>query len=123
MADLTNIAAYNQTQAKIAGAKIAGTNIAGANIAGASSATVSARDLGKIRNAAKDFEAVFLSEMMKPMFDSVEVDPMFGGGKGEEVFKGMMVQEYGKLMAERGGIGLADYVQAEMIRIQEGNSR
>ena len=32
---------------------------------------------------ARDFEAVFLTEMMRPMFESVEVDSMFGGGRAE----------------------------------------
>lgn len=74
----------------------------------------------QIEEAAKEFEAVFLAEMLKPMFEGVkEPDPLFGGGKGEEIFNGFMVQEYGKIMAERGGIGIAEYVKAELIRIQE----
>jgi len=78
------------------------------------------RNLEQIEEAAEDFEAVFTSEMLKPMFEEVKVDPMFGGGKSEEVFKDMMIQEYGKLISERGGIGMKDQVMAEMIRIQEG---
>lgn len=76
-------------------------------------------DIKAIEKAAQDFEAMFLTEMLKPMFEGIEPDPMFGGGKGEEMFQGMMLEEYGKVMAARGGIGLADYVKAEMIRIQE----
>ena len=75
---------------------------------------------GKIEEAAKDFEAVFLTEMLKPMFaETNKPDPLFGGGQGEAVFNGFMVQEYGKLMAERGGIGIAEHVKAAMIQIQE----
>lgn len=76
-------------------------------------------NMKEIEDAAKDFEAVFMSEMLKPMFAEVKTDPMFGGGKGEDVFQGMMISEYGKIMAERGGIGIADHVKEEMIRIQE----
>lgn len=76
-------------------------------------------DIKAIEEAAQEFEAMFLTEMLKPMFEGIEPDPMFGGGKGEEMFQGMMLEEYGKVMAARGGIGLADYVKAEMIRIQE----
>ncbi len=71
-----------------------------------------------IDKAAQEFEAVFLTEMMKPMFEGIEPDPMFGGGKGEEVFQGMLLEQYGKTMAQRGGVGIADMVRAEMIRIQ-----
>lgn len=77
------------------------------------------KNLKQIEEAAKDFEAMFLSEMLKPMFEGLEPDPVFGGGKGEEVFQGLMVQEYGKTMVEAGGIGLADHIKAEMIRMQE----
>ncbi len=75
--------------------------------------------LAKIDQAAKDFEGMFLGEMIKPVFETVKTDTIFGGGKGEEVFRGMMVQEYGKKMAERGGLGIAPYVRNEMIRLQE----
>ena len=57
--------------------------------------------------------------MMKPMFEGIKPDPVFGGGKGEEVFNGFMLQEYGKNFAENNSIGIAEAVKAEMIRIQE----
>lgn len=89
-------------------------------LSGESSGTqLSASEMKKIEEAAKEFEAVFLGEMVKPMFEGVKSDPMFGGGHAEEVYKGMMVQEYGKVMADAGGLGLADHVKAELLRIQE----
>jgi peptidoglycan hydrolase FlgJ len=72
----------------------------------------------QIEDAAEDFEAVFLTEMMKPIFESVEVDKIFGGGKGEEVFRSFMVQEYGKIMAASGQIGLASPVKDALIKMQ-----
>lgn len=81
-------------------------------------------DTEAIDKAAQQFEAVFLTQMMKPMFEGVKPAPMFGGGKGEEVFQGMMLEQYGKIMAERGGIGIADQVRTEMIRMQaEANNK
>lgn len=77
------------------------------------------KNMSRINEAAQDFEAMFLTEMLKPMFEGIEVDPVFGGGKGEEVFRGFMLQEYGKMVAASGGIGLAEHVKAEMIRLQE----
>lgn len=72
--------------------------------------------------AAQDFEAVYISEMLKPMLETVEVDENFGGGKGEEVFRGLLVQELGKSVAKQGGFGLADHVRAELIKIQENKN-
>jgi len=68
--------------------------------------------------AAKDFEAMFVTEMMKPMFEGIKVDSTFGGGKGEEIFRGMMLQEYGKMMAETGQLGIAEHVKTELIAMQ-----
>ena len=78
------------------------------------------KKLHQIDEAAQDFEAVFLSEMIKPMFEGIEVDEIFGGGKGEEIFRDLMIQEYGKKMAATGGIGLASHIRDAMIRQQEG---
>lgn len=86
----------------------------------ASGSSLSPEKLRLIDEAAQDFEASFLTEMLRPMFEEVnQPDDLFGGGKGEEVFSNMMVDEYGKQMAARGGIGLASFVRDEMIRLQE----
>ncbi len=78
------------------------------------------QNIEEIDRAAQEFEAMFITEMMKPMFEDVmKPDPMFGGGKGEEIFSGMMLTEYGKLMAQTGQLGIADMVKEEMIRMQE----
>lgn len=82
------------------------------------------KNMEEIDAAAQDFEAMFIAEMLKPMFEGVmKPDPMFGGGKGEEIFSGLMVQEYGKIIADAGGIGIAEQVKAEMIRIQEATQQ
>ena len=81
--------------------------------------TVKSKNAARTNQAAQDFEAVYISEMLKPMFETVEVDDIFGGGKGEEVFRGMLVQEMGKSIAKQGGFGLADHVKAELLKIQE----
>ena len=81
-------------------------------------------DTDKIDEAAQKFEAAFLTQMLKPMFEDIKPDPVFGGGKGEEIFQSMMLEQYGQMMAERGGIGIADQVRAEMIRMQaEANNK
>lgn len=74
----------------------------------------------KIEEAAKDFEAMFVSEMMKPMFEGLKPNSLFGGGKTEEVFRGMLIDEYGKDIAARGGLGIADQVKEQLIRAQQG---
>lgn len=73
----------------------------------------------EIESAAQEFEAVFLAEMLKPMFEGTELEEPFGGGKGEEIFQSFLLQEYGKIVAQTGGVGIADQVRQELINIQE----
>ena len=84
----------------------------------ASTDGLSDKQLKKIEATAEDFEAVFITEMLKPMFDMVEVDPVFGGGKGEEVFRDFQLNEYGKMISKQGGIGLAEQVKSQLIQMQ-----
>ncbi|MBI4183089.1 MAG: rod-binding protein [Proteobacteria bacterium] len=76
-------------------------------------------DAAKVREVAVEFEAVFLSEMLQHMFAGLPVDPLFGGGPGEEMYRGLLVEEYGKLLARSGGVGIADALQREVLRMQE----
>jgi peptidoglycan hydrolase FlgJ len=67
---------------------------------------------------AQQFEGVLISQMLNSMFEGVKTDGMFGGGEGEEMFRSMMVDEYGKQMAKQGGLGLADHVTRELLKRQ-----
>lgn len=80
-----------------------------------------AASLDTIRKTAEDFEAVFISQMLKPMFEGIKSDNMFGGGQAEDMWRSQMMDEYGKTIAKSGGIGIADAVMGEMIRMQETN--
>ena len=71
------------------------------------------------RKVAQDFEAVFLSVMVDFMWGEQDLDAPFGGGKGEEMFRSMLNQEYSKAMSQAGGIGIADSVYNEIIKLQE----
>lgn len=74
----------------------------------------------KLDEAAQDFEAQFLAQMLGDIFATVGKNEVLGGGEGEEVYKSLLVDEYGKLISRSGGIGVADHVKREIIRIQEG---
>lgn len=71
------------------------------------------------RASALEFEAVFISQMMQPMFEGVGNDPMFGGGQGEKMFNSMLVDEYGKIVSRSGGIGVADSVMESILKLQQ----
>lgn len=75
-------------------------------------------DMAAIDQAAQEFEAVFLSQMLKGMFNTVENDDLHGGF-GEDMFEDLLVEEYGKIVSEAGGVGIADHVKAELLKLQE----
>jgi Rod binding domain-containing protein len=76
-------------------------------------------DPATAREAAEEFEAFFLSQVLDGMFKGIKSDGMFGGGSAEAAIRPMLLQEYGKLLAQRGGIGLADAVMRELLITQE----
>lgn len=77
---------------------------------------------GKPRNAreaAEAFEAIFLSQMLAPMFKGIPTDTIMGGGHAEKIYRSMMVEEIGKSIARAGGVGIADSVHRELLSLQE----
>ncbi|MEK9723483.1 MAG: rod-binding protein [Rhodospirillaceae bacterium] len=71
------------------------------------------------RETAEQFEAVFLAQMLQPMFADIKPEEPFGGGSSEAMWRSMQIEEYGKAIAKAGGIGIADAVYKEMIKLQE----
>ncbi|MEQ8194525.1 MAG: rod-binding protein [Rhodospirillales bacterium] len=76
-------------------------------------------NLVQARKVAQDFESVFIAQMLKPMFENTEASSPFGGGSSEKIWRDMQVDEYGKAIARSGGIGIADSIVKEMMKMQE----
>lgn len=74
------------------------------------------------RRVAEEFEAVFLAQLIEQMMGDSTQSEMFGGGPGESAFRGMLNEEYAKVMARAGGIGLADDLTREILRLQEAGA-
>jgi Rod binding domain-containing protein len=79
-------------------------------------------DQTKAREAAESFESFFVGQMLEYMWQGVEVDPMFGGGHAEEMWRSMLNQEYGKHIVKSGGLGIANQVMTEMLKAQEART-
>jgi peptidoglycan hydrolase FlgJ len=73
---------------------------------------------GEIRKTAEKFEASFLSSMMQSMFEGVKTSEPFGGGQGEDMFRSLLTEAMAKQVVKGGGIGVADSVQREMLKLQ-----
>lgn len=76
-----------------------------------------------IRKVAQDFEAMVLGQLLQPMFNALDADGLGGGGAGEKMFRPMLVENYARGIATKGGIGVADAVFRELMAIQGDSAR
>ena len=81
-----------------------------------------ARGEAAAHRAAQDFESFFLSQMMGSMFSGLESEGMFDGGPSEAIYRSMMGEEFGRVAARAGGVGIAEAVYREIVKLQEVKS-
>ena len=76
--------------------------------------------VSKLMQAAQDFEAMALGQLLAPMFETVDTSHSeFGGGEAESTWRPMLVDAIGKQIAAHGGLGIAAPVFAAMLHAQE----
>lgn len=73
---------------------------------------------------AVEFESMFLAQMLSSMFESEnqgadQENGLFGNMQGDDVYRSMMTEQYAKQIARSGGIGIAEYVENELLKLQE----
>ena len=94
------------------------------SIGDASSAQVQAalKVKGKAKEAAQNFEAMFLSNMFQEMFTDIDGDGPFGGSGALKVWRSFMTDQYAKAFAKAGGIGIAPAVYDAILKEQGLNA-
>ena len=90
---------------------------------GADSLARTAQPLNPARQAAQDFEAVYLNTMFQQMFTGVDGEGPFGGGAGASVWRSFLTDEYARTFAKAGGVGIADHVYRTLMAQQEVATR
>ncbi len=56
--------------------------------------------------------------MLGPMFQGIETDGPTGGGNAEATFRPMLIDQYADAIARGGGVGIADSVYKEILKLQ-----
>ena len=75
---------------------------------------------GKARKTAQDFESMFLEQTLDRLFASGGPDgPLGDNGMGGDVYRSMLAKEYAGTIAKSGGVGIADQVYREILKMQE----
>ncbi len=68
----------------------------------------------RLREAARNFEAVFLHQLVKMMRATVEKSGLISGGRAEEIFQDMLDEEYAGALGRNANLGLADMIYKEL---------
>ncbi len=74
-------------------------------------------DRARAKEIANDFEAVFLQQMLSAMRQGLSEDSPLGGP--DSAFGSLIVSEQAKLISRAGGIGVADQILGELLKLQE----
>jgi Rod binding domain-containing protein len=95
-----------------------------ARLAAARTAYSGARKAGderdpKLLKQARDFESLFLETSFGHLTAGLGGDgPLGGGSLAQETWRGMLTQEYARNIVKHGGVGLADAVYRELVKLQ-----
>jgi flagellar protein FlgJ len=73
----------------------------------------------RIEKACRDFESLFVHQMMKQMRRTVPQDGLFSGGNAEKMYSSMLDGEIAKTVTEHRGIGLAPALIRQMLELSE----
>lgn len=68
----------------------------------------------RLRRAVKDFEAIFVSQMLKSMRSSLSTSGMFGDSFGGEVLEGIFDLELGRHLSAHSSFGLAELLYKQI---------
>lgn len=89
------------------------------NAAQSSVPNVHAKTRAQAREAAEEFESMFVQQMVEQMWSGIETNGEFGGGNGEKIFRSLLNEQYSKDIVTGGGIGIADTVYREILKMQD----
>jgi flagellar protein FlgJ len=73
-------------------------------------------EAAQLRKTARDFESIFMAQVLKGMRETVQKEDMFHGGPGEDLFEGMLDEEIAKRMAMQGSVGIGEMLYRDLSR-------
>lgn len=74
-----------------------------AGIRGASSS-----EDAKLKEATKDFETLFVKQMLNSMKKTINKSGLLDGGMGQEIFEDMLYDEYAAKITDTADLGISD---------------
>lgn len=75
----------------------------------------------KLWKQSQEFETVFVETMLQQLTSTLSGEgPLGGEGVGGDIYRGMLTQQYARSVTASGGVGVAQDVFRELVRLQEG---
>lgn len=71
-------------------------------------------DDAELRQACKDFESIFIKQMLDSMRKTVHKSGLNDGGYAEELYQDMLYDEYANKMAETAQLGIAKMMYSQL---------
>ncbi|MDP7175694.1 MAG: rod-binding protein [SAR324 cluster bacterium] len=71
-------------------------------------------DDAKLREAANDFEAIFIQQMLKTMRKTSFESDLLPKSEGEKVFQSLLDEQYALLSAKSGSLGLSEMIYQQL---------
>jgi peptidoglycan hydrolase FlgJ len=71
-------------------------------------------DDAALREATREFEAIFIEQMLKSMRQTVEKSGLMDGGMAEDIFEDMLYENYAKKMSQTANLGLGDMLYRQI---------
>lgn len=66
--------------------------------------------LKKLKESAKGFESVFVLNLIKVMRSTIQKTNLISGGNAENIYQGMLDEEYSKIIVKRADFGFAKQI-------------
>lgn len=75
------------------------------------------------KQVGKEFESLFIHQMLELMSQGVKTPEVMGGGSAEGIFRSMMNEKIAAEVANAGGLGVAEAIENQVKRYQEAQNR
>lgn len=77
---------------------------------------VEAKDEKKLKEACRNFEAIFINMMFSQMKKTVEKANLFGESYAEDMYNDMLIEKYSEELSKNKGIGLGDVMYRQLVK-------
>jgi flagellar protein FlgJ len=76
-------------------------------------------EAARLRRSTREFEAIFLEQMLKTARQSLPGRPLGPAGAGHDVYRDMADEQFARSLSQAGGVGLSDLLFRNLLRADQ----